>query len=358
MADCGRSRTTASSARSIRSRRRRPGSFGAGSPMTMSISPSTRVCTAGSAKPSTRSPTSSTRTVGTTARVRCRSHSNADAIQRLDEENYFFRISKYEQKLKDLYRDNRISASRDQAMSPRMARSRNCVTSACPAATSPGGSRSPTSPATPFMSGSMPYQYVTGVGFGTTRRKIQAAVAVRRARDRQGHHALPLHLLAGDAHGRRRGTAATGLRARLSRIRGPWPPLALERQHIDPITAANEWGSDALRYLLLREAPFARDSPISPELLRSPLQRGSANGWAISSRAPRRWVELYCDSRVPPAGRAGLSEQRCARRPRKRWPRMTFPRRAWTFRGARRDLQRGHEEANKHFQRTQPWQAV
>jgi len=40
-------------------------------------------------------------------RVRCPIHtSNADAIQRLNEENYFFRLSKYEQKLKDLYRDN------------------------------------------------------------------------------------------------------------------------------------------------------------------------------------------------------------------------------------------------------------
>ena len=53
------------------------------------------------------------------------------------------------------------------------------------------------------------------------RRPVRHLVAGRPARDRQGHHPLPLRRLARDADERRRRAAAAGVRARLGPLAGP-----------------------------------------------------------------------------------------------------------------------------------------
>jgi hypothetical protein len=81
---------------------------------------------------------------------------------------------------------------------------------------------------------------------------------------------------------------------------------------IDPIAAANEWGSDALRYLLLREAPFAKDSPISPEILDLRFNADLANGLGTQPRVtPRKWSS--CTARARSVATSGGPSEGAAR---------------------------------------------
>jgi methionyl-tRNA synthetase len=293
--------------------------------------------------------------------VRCPIHtSNADAIQRLNEENYFFRLSKYEQKLKDLYRDNpefcvpeirrnEVLGWLDRGLRD-VSVSRRNLSWGIPFPDKPGH--------TVYVWFDALINYVTGVGFGTDDKKFKkwwpCDVHVI-GKDITRFHCIywPAMLMAAGielprqvyAHGF---LEYAGL-GRLSRSSG---------NMIDPIAAANEWGSDALRYLLLREAPFAKDSPISPELLDLRFNADLANGLGNLVSRATKMVELYCDGRVPSAAPGGASEKTL---------RETAERalRAHDEFAARLDFSDALaavfsvvEEANKHFQRTQPWQAM
>jgi methionyl-tRNA synthetase len=127
---------------------------------------------------------------------------------------------------------------------------------------------------------------------------------------------------------------------------------------IDPIAAANEWGSDALRYLMLREAPFAKDSPISPELLDLRFNADLANGLGNLVSRATKMVELYSDSRVPSPGEGGTSEKALREIAEKALSAHDVSAARLDFSEALAAVFSVVEEANKHFQRTQPWQAI
>ncbi|MDP9280892.1 MAG: methionine--tRNA ligase [Chloroflexota bacterium] len=290
----------------------------------------------------------------------CPIHDSTDTIQRLSEENYFFRLSKYEQKLKDLYRDNpdfcvpeirrnEVLGWLDRGLRD-VSVSRRNLTWGIPFPDKPGH--------TVYVWFDALINYVTGVGFGTDEKKFKqwwpCDVHVI-GKDITRFHCIywPAMLMAAGVELPRQVYAHGFLeyagQGRLSRSSG---------NMIDPIAAANEWGSDALRYLLLREAPFAKDSPISPEILDLRFNADLANGLGNLVSRATKMVELYCDGRVPPPGQGGPSEKAL---------RETAERALQTHDecAARLDFSEALgavfsvvEEANKHFQRTQPWQAV
>ena len=127
---------------------------------------------------------------------------------------------------------------------------------------------------------------------------------------------------------------------------------------IDPIAAANEWGSDALRYLLLREAPFAKDSPISPEILDLRFNADLANGLGNLVSRATKMVELYRDGRVPSPGKGGPSEKALRETAERALATHDESAAKLDFADALAAIFSVVEEANRHFQRTQPWQAV
>ena len=122
--------------------------------------------------------------------------------------------------------------------------------------------------------------------------------------------------------------------------------------------AANEWGSDALRYLLLREAPFAKDSPISPEILDLRFNADLANGLGNLVSRATKMVELYCDGRVPSPGKGGPSEKALRETAERALATHDESAAKLDFADALAAIFSVVEEANRHFQRTQPWQAV
>ncbi len=281
-------------------------------------------------------------------------------IQRLKEENYFFRLSKYEQRLKDLYRGrpdfcvpeirrNEVLGWLERGLRD-VSVSRRNLTWGIPFPDKPGH--------TVYVWFDALINYVTGAGFGTDEQKFKqwwpCDVHVI-GKDITRFHCVywPAMLMAAGVELPRQVYAHGFLeyagQGRLSRSSG---------NMIDPIAAANEWGSDALRYLLLREAPFAKDSPISPEILDLRFNADLANGLGNLVSRATKMVELYCDGRVPLPGPGGPSEKALRETAERALATHDESAARLDFSEALAAIFSVVEEANKHFQRTQPWQAA
>jgi len=243
---------------------------------------------------------------------RCTIHpTNADAIQRLEEENYFFRLSKYEPALKKLYREspefcvpeirrNEVLGWLERGLKDVSVSRRNLK----------WGIPFPDHPDhTVYVWFDALINYVTGAGFGTDEARFAkwwpADVHVI-GKDISRFHCIywPAMLLsAGIAlpkqvfvHGflEYRGF-------RLSKSSG---------NMIDPIASAEEWGADAIRYLVLREAPFEKDSPVSPEQFNTRFNAELANGLGNTVQRTLAMIERYRGSVVPDSAGLGTSGAR------------------------------------------------
>ncbi|HEV8670256.1 MAG TPA: methionine--tRNA ligase [Candidatus Limnocylindria bacterium] len=291
---------------------------------------------------------------------RCPIHNTTDTIERLSEENYFFRLSKYEKRLKDLYRErpdfcvpeirrNEVLGWLDRGLRD-ISVSRRNLTWGIPFPDKPGH--------TVYVWFDALINYATGVGFGTDETKFKKwwpADLHVIGLDITRFHCIywPAMLMSAGVELPRQVYAHGFLHyageGRLSRSSG---------NMIDPIAAANEWGSDALRYLLLREAPFAKDSPISPELLDLRFNADLANGLGNLVSRATKMVELYCDGRVPAPGKGGRSENALRETAERALATHDEAAARLDFSEALAAIFAVVEEANRHFQRTQPWQAA
>jgi methionyl-tRNA synthetase len=125
---------------------------------------------------------------------------------------------------------------------------------------------------------------------------------------------------------------------------------------IDPFASAEEWGVDAARYLVLREAPFEKDSPISPELLNARFNADLANGLGNLVSRTLAMVAQYASSRVPDAGTPGESERAVREAAERALREHDAAARELHFADALAAVFSLVDAANKHYQRTQPWQ--
>src|SRR2546426_4637652 len=244
---------------------------------------------------------------------RCQFHpDNPDAIQRVKEENFFFRLSKYEKALRELYERNpgfTVPEFRRNEVIAWFERGLRDVSVSRGRSLKWGIPWPGRADHTVYVWFDALINYVTGIGFGTDEKKFKkwwpSNVHVI-GKDITRFHCIywPAMLMAAGVELPRQVYAHGFLeyagQGRLSRSSG---------NMIDPIAAANEWGSDALRYLLLREAPFAKDSPISPEILDLRFNADLANGLGNLVSRATKMVELYCDGRVPAPGKGGASEK-------------------------------------------------
>jgi len=292
---------------------------------------------------------------------RCQFHpNNPDAVQRVKEENFFFRLTKYEKKLRELYekrpdftvpeyRRNEVTALLDRGLKDiSVSRGRGLK----------WGVPWPGNPEhTVYVWFDALINYVTGAGFGTDEKKFKkwwpCDVHVI-GKDISRFHCIywPAMLMSAGielphqifVHGflEYRGQ-------RLSKSSG---------NMIDPFASVEEWGADAARYLVLREAPFDKDSPISPELLDLRFNADLANGLGNLVSRATKMVELYCDGRVPQPGQGGPSEKALREAAERALASHDDFARQLDFSDALGAVFSVVEEANKHFQRTQPWQAV
>jgi methionyl-tRNA synthetase len=282
-------------------------------------------------------------------------------IQRLKEENYFFRLSKYEDKLKELYRKhpdfcvpearrNEVLGWLDRGLKDISVSRRNLA----------WGIPFPDHPDhVVYVWFDALINYVTGVGFGTDEKLFKkwwpADVHVI-GKDITRFHCIfwPAMLMAAGvelphqvfAHG----FLAFG-DSRLSRSSG---------NMIDPIAAAQEWGADAIRYLVLREAPFEKieDSPISPEQFSARFNADLANGLGNLVSRTMKMVETYCDGLVPEPGGEGQSEIALHATADRAIEAHDAAAAELHFADALGAIFSLVDAANKHYQFTQPWMLV
>ena len=101
------------------------------------------------------------------------------------------------------------------------------------------------------------------------RRALRGVVAARAPRHRQGDHPVPLRVLAGDAHGRRDRAAPPHPRPRVAAVGRREAVQDRDRpgqaHRHRPSRLVEDFGVDGVRYHLLRDTPFGPDGDFSYE---------------------------------------------------------------------------------------------
>lgn len=286
---------------------------------------------------------------------RCPIHPDDPAnIQRLKEENFFFRLSKYEQRLKDLYRDhpefcepeirrNEVLGWLDRGLKD-ISVSRKNLTWGIPFPDHPDH--------VVYVWFDALINYATGVGFGTDEamfKKWWPCDVHVIGKDITRFHCIywPAMLMAAGVPLPRK-VFAHGFLLRSADQR-------MTRGMIDPLEAAKEWGSDAIRYLVLREAPFEKDSPISAEQLSARFNADLANGLGNLVSRTMKMVETYCGGAVPRSDGGGESESTLRAVAERAVEAHDVAAEKLYFADALAAIFTLVDAANKHYQVTQPW---
>ena len=147
------------------------------------------------------------------------------------------------------------------------------------------------------------------------RGAVREVVAGRPARHRQGHHALPLRHLAGDADERRPAAAATGVRPRLGALQGPADEQVARARSSIRSTRVERFGADPLRLYLVKEIPFGGDGDFTWERFEERYNVDLANNLGNLVSRVTAMAEKYRDGRLASAGAPGrLARSRRRRR--------------------------------------------
>ncbi|MGH2379453.1 MAG: methionine--tRNA ligase, partial [Candidatus Limnocylindria bacterium] len=288
---------------------------------------------------------------------RCPFHSGRDTIERLSEKNYFFRLSKYQRALEDLYREhpefcepeirrNEVLGWLERGLKD-ISVSRRGLSWGIPW---PGDPQQ-----TVYVWFDALINYVTGIGFGTNEalfKKYWPADVHVIGKDISRFHCIywPAMLLSAGIELPKRVWVHGFLKyggQRLSKTSG---------NMIDPFAAAEEWGADAVRYLVLRQAGFSTDADVSAAIFNDRFNAELANGLGNLVSRTLAMVERYFGSRVPDPSSAGPSDAAVREVAERALREHDAAASQLRFADALAAAFSVVDAANKHYQRTQPWQ--
>ena len=289
---------------------------------------------------------------------RCEFHpDNPDAIQRVKEENYFFRLSKYEERLKRLYREkpgfcepeirrNEVLGWLDRGLRDVSVSRGRSLKWGIPW---PGDPKH-----TVYVWFDALINYATGVGFGTDEAlfaKWWPCDLHVIGKDISRFHCIfwPAMLMAADIELPDRVFVHGFLEykgQRLSKSSG---------NMIDPFASVEEWGVDASRYLVMRDAPFEKDSPVGPDQFNARFNADLANGLGNLVSRTLKMVESYCEGVVPQRGAEGESERTVHSAAERALAAHDVEAERLHFADALAAIFALVDAANKHYQTTQPW---
>ena len=278
-------------------------------------------------------------------------------IQHVKEQNFFFRLSKYEQALKDLYRSdpdftlpearrNEVLGWLDRGLKDISVSRGRSLEWGIPWPGEPGH--------TVYVWFDALINYVTGVGFGTDEAKFKkwwpADVHVIGL-DISRFHCIywPAMLLAAGVPIPKR-VFVHGF------LENKGGKLAKSSGNVmDPFAFVDEFGVDGARYLLLREAPFEKSSPISAESFVKRFNADLANDLGNLVSRTTTLVQRSAGGRVPQPNE-GASERAVRERAERTLKDHDESAAKLYFADALSAIFALVSEGNQHFQRTQPWQ--
>jgi methionyl-tRNA synthetase len=273
------------------------------------------------------------------------------------EKNYFFRLSKYQKALEELYR------TRPEFCEPEFRRnevlgwiSRGLKDISVSRRGLSWGIPWPDDPQqTVYVWFDALINYVTGVGLGTDEDRFKRywpADLHVIGKDITRFHCLywPAMLLSAGIELPKRIWVHGFLNyggQRLSKTSG---------NMIDPFAAAEEWGADAVRYLVLRQAGFATDADVSADIFNARFNADLANGLGNLVSRTTAMIERYFGARVPDASPAGPSEGAVREAAERALRDHDAAASQLRFADALAAAFTLVDAANKHYTRTQPWQ--
>ncbi len=275
-------------------------------------------------------------------------------IQQLSERNYFFRLSKYQKPLEDLYRANPdfcVPEVRRNEVLGWLERGLKDISISRRGQS--WGIPFPGDPAhVVYVWWDALINYVTGVGFGTNEslfRKYWPADAHVIGKDITRFHCIywPAMLIAAGIELPKQVHVHGHLQykgQRLSKTSG---------NMIDAFAAAKEWGADAVRYLVLRQVGFANDGDVSPEIFTARYNADLANNLGNLVQRTIAMIGRYREGRIPSPPGAGSPQLREAAARAVRAHDAAASRLA--FEQALAAVFDLVDATNQHYQRTQPW---
>lgn len=282
---------------------------------------------------------------------RCQWHPDRE-LQQLSERNYFFRLSKYEPALKELYakhpefcvpeiRRNEVLGWLERGLRD-VSISRRGQTWGIPF---PGDPQHVV-----YVWWDALINYVTGIGFGTNEglfRKFWPADVHVIGKDISRFHCIywPAMLLAAGIELPKQVHVHGHLQYRGQRL------SKSSGNMIDPFAAADEWGAEAVRYLVLRQVGFAGDADVSPEIFTTRYNADLANNLGNLVQRTVAMIGRYRAGRIPSS--RGESPLRAVAAEAVRAHDAACARLA--FDESLAAVFALVDATNQHYQRTQPW---
>jgi methionyl-tRNA synthetase len=124
---------------------------------------------------------------------------------------------------------------------------------------------------------------------------------------------------------------------------------------IDPKLLIERYGSDAIRYFLLREIPFGQDGVFTPEALVERLNYDLANDLGNLIHRTAAMLHRFCGGEIPAPGAREEVDQALVDLALQTVPEMEAHMEALQFSVALQDIWRLIRQANKYIDDTAPW---
>ena len=222
-------------------------------------------------------------------------------IEHVKEENYFFRLSKYADRLIELWETDERSVMPEVRRNEVLGKVRQGLDDLSMSRISFDWGIP-----IPWDSKHVIYvwidallNYITAAGYGERRGQVRADLARRRSSHRQGHPVVSLRHLAGDVDGARPSAAADTVYAHGFLLVGGEKMSKSSLTGISPHDLTETFGTDGYRYYFLREVSFGQDGTFSWESMLARYNSDLANDFGNLASRVLNMIGRYLDGEVP-----------------------------------------------------------
>lgn len=124
---------------------------------------------------------------------------------------------------------------------------------------------------------------------------------------------------------------------------------------VDPLVLVDKYGSDAIRYFLLREMPFGSDGYYSEEILIERINTDLANDFGNLLSRSTAMVNKFCNGEIPPLGKLEVIDEELKNIALELPGKVDKHLDKLQFNGALEEIWKLVNRANKYIDETSPW---